>query len=187
MTVNLKEHYICIKFNFKLDVHGSVHHNINLKERTNKMQMCSRFIIPMFLNCSTCFGRHTAHHQELKNCNCSLWFYIHFWLPAAAMAHWNNKFHYTVASCWFFLWDLTSNSMGNTWNAQNSLQWEYHGDNTDFCMVFSIQMCRQAHKWIWTFISSLQRHLYRWLFGVQVHTKQSSIQSDIYQMSYWYN
>jgi len=26
----------------------------------------------MFLNCSTCFGRHTAHHQELKNCNCSI-------------------------------------------------------------------------------------------------------------------
>jgi hypothetical protein len=32
----------------------------------------------MFLNCSTCFGRHTAHHQELKNSNCSLWFYIRF-------------------------------------------------------------------------------------------------------------
>ena len=39
--------------------------------------------------------------------------------------------------------------------------------------------------------------LYRWPFGVQVlagacrckhlHTKRSSIQSDIYQMSYWYN
>jgi hypothetical protein len=41
----------------------------------------------MFLNCSTCFGRHTAHHQEFKNCNFSLWFYIRFWLPvAAAMA-----------------------------------------------------------------------------------------------------
>ena len=40
----------------------------------------------MFFNCSTCFGRHTAHHQELKNCNCSLWFYIRCWLPAAAMA-----------------------------------------------------------------------------------------------------
>jgi hypothetical protein len=38
----------------------------------------------MFLNCSTCFGRHTAHHQEVKNCNCSLWFYISFWLLAAA-------------------------------------------------------------------------------------------------------
>jgi Cys-tRNA synthase (O-phospho-L-seryl-tRNA:Cys-tRNA synthase) len=24
------------------------------------------FIIPVFLNCSTCFGRHTAYHQELK-------------------------------------------------------------------------------------------------------------------------
>jgi hypothetical protein len=41
----------------------------------------------MFLNCSTCFGRHTAHHQELKYCNCSLWFYIRLWLPVgAAMA-----------------------------------------------------------------------------------------------------
>jgi hypothetical protein len=41
------------------------------------------FIILMFLNCLICFGRHTAHHQELKNCNCSLWFYVRFWLPAA--------------------------------------------------------------------------------------------------------
>ena len=40
----------------------------------------------MFLNCSTCFQRHTAHHQELKNCNCSLWFYIRLWLPAVVTA-----------------------------------------------------------------------------------------------------
>jgi len=103
----------------------------------------------MFLNCSTCCERHTAHHQELKNCNCSLWFYIRLWLPAAVRTewalshdncrqpqtyvkpeagitvfellmmggvsletcwaikkHWNNKFYYTVASCWLFLWDL---------------------------------------------------------------------------------
>jgi len=39
----------------------------------------------MFLNCSTCFVRHTAHHQELENCNCSLWFYVGLWLAAAAM------------------------------------------------------------------------------------------------------
>jgi hypothetical protein len=31
----------------------------------------------MFLNRATCFGRHTAHHQELKNCNYSRWFYSH--------------------------------------------------------------------------------------------------------------
>jgi hypothetical protein len=33
--------------------------------------------------CSTCFERHIAHHQELNNCICSLWFYIRLWLPAA--------------------------------------------------------------------------------------------------------
>jgi hypothetical protein len=84
----------------------------------------------MFLNCSTCFGRHTAHHQELKNCNCSHRIgnrqrksYVK---PEAAITvfellvmgnvspetcwaikkHWNNKFYYTAASCWFFLWIL---------------------------------------------------------------------------------
>jgi hypothetical protein len=41
----------------------------------------------MFLNCSTCFGRHTAHHQELKNFNCSLWFYIRVWLPLRWLTH----------------------------------------------------------------------------------------------------
>jgi hypothetical protein len=40
----------------------------------------------MFLNCSTFFGRQTAHHEELKNCNRSIWFYMGFWLSAAAMA-----------------------------------------------------------------------------------------------------
>jgi len=93
---------------------------------------------------------------RVKNYDCSLWFYIRFWLPAAAMAawelvqfpvshlsgrqpktyvnpeaaitvfelltmggvspetclankkHWNNRFYYTVASCWFFLYDLSN-------------------------------------------------------------------------------
>ena len=33
----------------------------------------------------------TAHHQELKHCNCSLWFYIRLWLPAAVMAECRSK------------------------------------------------------------------------------------------------
>jgi hypothetical protein len=36
--------------------------------------------------CSTCFEQHIAHHQELKNCICSLWFYTRLWLPAAVIA-----------------------------------------------------------------------------------------------------
>jgi hypothetical protein len=70
----------------KLDVHRSVHRNIKLIERTNKMQPCSRIYYSNVFNWSTCFGRHTAQHQELKNCNCSLWFYIRLRLPPATMA-----------------------------------------------------------------------------------------------------
>jgi len=32
---------------------------------TNKMQLVIEFIIPKFIEGSTCFERHTAHHQEL--------------------------------------------------------------------------------------------------------------------------
>jgi len=35
--------------------------------RKNEQDRVVEFIIPMFLNCSTCFGRHTEHQQELKN------------------------------------------------------------------------------------------------------------------------
>jgi hypothetical protein len=44
------------------DVHGSMHRDINLIERTNKTQSVVESIISMFRNCSTFFGRHTAHH-----------------------------------------------------------------------------------------------------------------------------
>ena len=71
-----------------LDVHGSLHHSINRTEITNKMQPCT-----MFLDCSTCFGRHAAYHREPKNCNCSLWFYIRLWLPAAVKAEWKLGSH----------------------------------------------------------------------------------------------
>ena len=55
----------------------------------------------MFLNCSTCFGRNTAHHHELKNCNCSLWFYIRLWLLAPAMGAPNsNSCIFTLNENW---------------------------------------------------------------------------------------
>ena len=41
----------------------------------------------MFLNCSTCFERHIAHHQELKNCICSLWF-LHTSVGAGRSQSW---------------------------------------------------------------------------------------------------
>jgi hypothetical protein len=49
-----------------LDVHGSVHHNINHIEKPTKCDRVVEFMIPLFLNCLTCLERHAAHHQEFK-------------------------------------------------------------------------------------------------------------------------
>ena len=35
-------------------------------EIENKMQQCIKIYYFMFIRSSTCFGRYTAHHQELK-------------------------------------------------------------------------------------------------------------------------
>jgi hypothetical protein len=48
------------------DVCGSVHYSIIHTEIANKMQQCIKIYYSMFVWSSACFGRHTAHHQELK-------------------------------------------------------------------------------------------------------------------------
>ena len=70
-----------------LDVPGSVHRSINHLEKTNKMRPCSRMYNSNVSNCSTCFERHIAHHQELKTISAAAGFYIRLWLPAAVVAH----------------------------------------------------------------------------------------------------
>jgi hypothetical protein len=45
----------------------------------------------------------------------------------AITKHWNNKFYYTAASCWFFLWDLyygariSEHQEENVWVAHNEV------------------------------------------------------------------
>jgi len=55
-------------FNFldRFDVCGSVHRSIIHIEITNKMQQYIKIYYSMFKWGLTCFGRYTAHHQELK-------------------------------------------------------------------------------------------------------------------------
>jgi len=68
--------------------------------------------------------------------------------------------------------------------------------------VFRAAMCPSSGELIISIRHLVYVTLYRWPFGVQVqtctpnghlyrmlhrHTKRSSIHSDIYQMSYWYN
>jgi len=49
-----------------VDVRGSVHHCKIHTEKSNKMQQYIKIHYFIFIWSSTCFGRHTAHHQELK-------------------------------------------------------------------------------------------------------------------------
>jgi hypothetical protein len=51
-------------------------HEIIHTEITNKMQHGIRIYYSMFIWSSACFERHAPHHQELKSCANSLWFYI---------------------------------------------------------------------------------------------------------------
>jgi hypothetical protein len=61
---------------YEINVCRSVHHRtiqINHQLDTTVFQ----FIILTFNYSSKCFGRFPAHHQELSDCNGSLWFYLH--------------------------------------------------------------------------------------------------------------
>ena len=60
---------------FKLDVRGSVHHRTILTVKTQQDATAyQNFIIPYFKWSSTCFGRHTAHHQKPKTAHVALGF-----------------------------------------------------------------------------------------------------------------
>jgi len=49
------------------DVRGSVHHSTFLTVKIQQdATVYQNFIIPYFKLSPTCFGRHTAHHQEPK-------------------------------------------------------------------------------------------------------------------------
>ena len=65
----------CTRIGF--DVHGSVHRNINLIGRTNKMQPCTRiYYSSVFLIAQHVSGDTPPIIRSSKNCNCSLWFCI---------------------------------------------------------------------------------------------------------------
>jgi len=72
------------------------------------------FIIPKFFKGSTCFERHTAHHQELQTVFAASGLYAHMvtgccqgWVGTQCWAFkklCNNKFYYKAASSWYFYW-----------------------------------------------------------------------------------
>jgi len=98
----------CLVCFAQLHVRGSVHHSKIHKEKSNKMQQCIKIYYSTFIWSSTCFGRHTAHHQEPKTA-----------LAATGFAY--------VEGCWTCdCWTLSASS-NHTSNNQN-VKW-FHGIN----------------------------------------------------------
>jgi hypothetical protein len=54
------------KWHIGVDVCGSMHHSTVHTEKSNKMQQYIKIYYSLFIWSSTCFGRHTTHHQEPK-------------------------------------------------------------------------------------------------------------------------
>jgi hypothetical protein len=74
----------------------------------------------------------------------------------AIKKHWNNKLYYTVASCWFFLWDLQKNAL--FLNVLTPLVFELLIDvrgpgndvpleNSEFCSFLSSAVLRDGFLW----------------------------------------
>ena len=66
LVISFREQYLNQFYKtISFDVHGSVHHSIIHKENPTRCNIVSKFYF-IFIWSSTCFGWHTAHHQELK-------------------------------------------------------------------------------------------------------------------------
>jgi hypothetical protein len=65
----------------KLDIHGSVHHNV-ITKMTNKMQLCR--MIYFSLTALHVSSDIFAHHQERLKCIYSFWFYSRMSLPGGS-------------------------------------------------------------------------------------------------------
>jgi len=78
-----------LNLNVKFKVCKSVQHRtiqINHQPDANIFQ----FFILTFVYSSTCFGRFPAHHQDLNDCNGSLWFYLRI-VMKAMLCSWSGR------------------------------------------------------------------------------------------------
>ena len=79
-----------------------------IKKNPTKCNNVSKFYYSIFIWSSTCFGRHTAHHQEPKAALAVSGFaYMEgCWTSWASYKYGIIKFWYIVASCWILLYEL---------------------------------------------------------------------------------
>jgi hypothetical protein len=83
------------------NIHGSVHRSMTQEKWPTRRNLVIQFIIPPFIKGSTCFERHTAHHEELELYLQPL-VYIRMWWPAVVKSEWERQFRvskWTSALC----------------------------------------------------------------------------------------
>jgi hypothetical protein len=101
-------YYISISFNFwckdeTCSNNFKIYLCVNLIERTNKMQLCSRIYYSSVSWLFNMFRATRRPSSGAQNSNWSLWFYIRFWLPvAAAMAEWNQMLQLQFLNSWWW-------------------------------------------------------------------------------------
>jgi len=66
------------------------------------MRPCIRIYYSYISYCSTCFERHIAHHQELKNCNCSRWFLVSYDSGRQPQTYISQRLQIQFLSSWWW-------------------------------------------------------------------------------------
>jgi hypothetical protein len=102
----------------------------------------------VFLNCSLYFEGHTAHHhQDLKYCNCSLWYYICLWLPAVVNDNCRQPQTYVKPEAAITVFELLM--MGGV-SLETCWAIKKHWNNTfyytvAFCWLFLYDLCGASY------------------------------------------
>jgi hypothetical protein len=86
-----------------------------LSRNTNKMQLVIEFIIPKLTESSTCFERHTAHHQELWTVFAASGLYTARLLLMKFDAEWHN-YDYTCRVTRLLLPNQVGALLDSSWN-----------------------------------------------------------------------
>ena len=140
------------------------------KEKSNKMQQCINFFYySIFIWSSTCFGRHTAHHQK----------------PKTALAA--SGFSY-VEGCWTCSWWTLSGTYC-AWQRPSTTRlttfyvWKTRGCQCSFRFLMmggvSPETCWASYKYgtikkIWYIVASCWIFLYELFYDVRIPEHQGN-------------
>ena len=119
LCININVNYsFCGQFVFSENYSLKTFNEFLQRKSQQDATLYQNFIILYFKWSSTCFGRHTAHHQEPKTAQAASGFakpeaacavFGSWWWAVSPETWWASfnkgiiKFWYTVASCWDFL------------------------------------------------------------------------------------